>query len=217
MRSNDVASCSESILFTGQQGVGAPTGTFQTGTKGTTFTAYRNTDISLATFGRAPQIAQNYQFYRIKYFELSIIPDFDTFVVGGAGAQGKPFLYYMIDRGNTINSTASNQDLKAMGAKPVVLDEKQIKIRWRPAVVLATEVQTSTGTTSAQQYQISPWLNTDSTGNGAGFTPSQVCHYGIKWAVENIGGSMTYSATLTAHFEFKKPLYSPSVGEIAPE
>lgn len=208
----DIAYCSESIVFTGKTNATAPTAQFATGLKNSTFPAYYNTDISLATFGRAPAIAANYQFFKIKYFELSIIPDFDTFIVGGAGAQGKPFLYYMIDRGNTINSTATNQDLKAMGAKPVVLDEKQIKIRWRPAVVLANEIQTTTGTTSAQQYMISPWLNTDSSGVGAGFTPSQVCHYGIKWAAENLGGSMSYTATLTAHFAFKKPLHVSGTG-----
>lgn len=212
-RVNDIASCSESILFTGLLPTGPATGTFQTGVKNTTFPAYRNTDISLSTFTRAPSIAQNYQFYKIKYFELSIVPDFDTFIVGGPGAQGKPFLYYMIDRGNAIDFNVTNQDLKAMGAKPVALDEKSIKIRWRPAVVLANQIQTSTGTTSAQQYMISPWLQTDAQTQVGGFTPSQVCHYGIKWAAENLGGSMSYTATLTAHFQFKKPLNLGVIGE----
>lgn len=202
----DIASCSESIIFTAQAGGAPPVNAFTTGTKNTAFPVYRNTDISLATFTRAPLIGANYQFFKIKYFELQIVPDADTFV-GGAGAIGKPFFYYMIDRGNTINNAATNQDIKHMGAKPIALDEKTIKIRWRPAVVLANEIQTSTGTTSAQQYMSSPWLNTDSATNSAAYEPSQVCHYGIKFFAENAGATIGYTATLTAHFQFKKPLY----------
>lgn len=209
----DIASASESITFTGQAGAGAPTALFVSGIKNTTFTAYRNTDISLSTFSRAPQIGANYQYFRIKYFELAIVPDADTFVPG-AQAIGKPFFYYMLDKGNTINNSVSNQAIKAMGAKPIALDEKTIKIRWKPGVVLATEVVTATGTTSAQKYMISPWLNTDSATNTAAYDPSQVCHYGIKWFVENLNQTLTYTATLTAHFEFKKPLFvAPNTGD----
>lgn len=211
----DIASASESITFTGIAGATPPTALFNSGIKNTTFTAYRNTDISLSTFARAPAIGANYQYFRIKYFELSIIPDADTFVAT-AGAIGKPFFYYMLDKGNTINNSVSNQSIKAMGAKPIALDEKAIKIRWKPGVVLATEVVTATGTTSAQKYMISPWLNTDSATNTAAYEPSQVCHYGIKWFVENLNVTMTYTATLTAHFEFKKPLFvAPNDGVVA--
>lgn len=205
-RVNDYAGCSESILFTAIQGANPSTGVFTTGVKNTTFNVYRNTDIQLSTFARAPAIAANYQYYRIKYMELQIVPDADTFT-GVGGQAGKPFFYYMIDKGNTINNAATNQDLKAMGAKPIPLDETTIKIRWKPAVVLANEIQTSTGTTSAQQKMVSPWLNTDSATTGAGFQASPVCHYGIKFFAENFGATLTYTATLTAHFEFKKPLY----------
>lgn len=205
------ASASESIIFTGTTPVGPSTSTFITGQKGTTFGAYRNTDISLSTFTRAAQIGANYQQFRIKYFELAIVPDFDTFIVGGPGAQGKPFLYYMIDKGNSINFNITNQAIKSMGAKPIALDEKTIKIRWRPGVVLANEIQSSTGTVSAQQYMTSPWLPTDANVSIGVYNASQVCHYGIKFFAENVAGPMTYSATLTAHFEFKKPFLSGPV------
>lgn len=212
------ASASESITFTGLPVIGSSTSTFVTGQKGTTFGVYRNTDLSLSTFTRAAQIGANYQQFRIKYLELAIVPDFDTFVVGGPGAQGKPFFYYIIDKGNAINFNTTNQGIKAMGAKPIALDEKTIKIRWRPGVVLANEIQSSTGTTSAQQYMVSPWLPTDSDNALSSFQPSQVCHYGIKYFAENIAGSMTYSATLTAHFEFKKPyIAAPVPGEEPPQ
>lgn len=211
-KASNYATCSESIIFTVSNG-GAPTSTFSTGLKGTTFPVWYNTDIQLVDFARAPAIAANYQQYRIKYFELRIQPDFDTFIVGGAGAQGVPYLYYMIDKGNAINLSTTNQQLKSMGAKPVRLDDKTIVIRWKPAVLLSTQILTSTGATSAQRYNVSPWLNCDEvTAAGGTFNPSQVCHYGIKFFGENIGGSMSFSATLTAHFEFKKPLLTGGMG-----
>lgn len=199
------ASCSETIIFTGILPTGPSTGTFNTGLKGTTFPAYRNTDLSLSTFNRAQIVGACYQQFRIKYLELSIVPDFDTFIVGGAGAQGKPFFYYILDKGNSINFNTTNQAIKSMGAKPIALDEKTIKIRWRPGVVLANEIATASGTVSAQQYMTSPWLPTDAATTISTYNPSQVCHQGIKFFAENVAGSMTYSATLTAHFEFKKP------------
>lgn len=217
-RNSNYATCTDSIIFTGATAGTAPTSVFQTGSKGTTFPAYYNTDIQLADFTRAPQVASSYQQYRIKYFELRIQPDFDTFVVGGPGAQGVPYFYYIIDKAQALNLATSNQQLKSMGAKPIRLDAKTITIRWKPSVLLSTQIQTSSGAVSAQKYAVSPWLNCDEiTATGSSFTPSTVCHYGIKWAAENIGGLMSYSATLTAHFEFKKPLLASAVSEPAPE
>lgn len=214
IRNRNFATATDSIIFTGATSATAPTAVFQSGTKGTTFPAYFNTDIQLADFARAPQIAANYQQYRIKYFELKIQPDFDTFIVGGPGAQGVPYLYYIIDKAQALNNATTNQQLKSMGAKPIRLDDKTITIRWKPSVLLSTQIQTSTGAVSAQKYAVSPWLNCDEvTATGTTFTPSSVCHYGIKWAAENVGGPMSYSATLTAHFEFKKPLLATSVGD----
>lgn len=219
LRSNDVASLSESILFTALPPVGPSTGTFQSGVKNTTFTTYRNTDLSLSTFYRAGLVAQGYQYFKIKYLELSIVPDFDTFIVGGPGAQGKPMFYYMIDRGNAIPFNVSNQAIKAMGAKPIALDEKSIKIRWRPGVVLANEIVSAAGTVSAQQYMTSPWLPCCANSDGPGpYQLSQVCHQGIKFFAENFGGSVSYTATLTAHFAFKKPsVPAAAPGQTAPE
>lgn len=207
LRSNDVASCSESITFTAIQGGAPPTSTFPTGALNTTFTAFHNTDLSLSTFTRAPSVAANYQFFKIKYLELLVLPQVDTYT-GQGGAASKAYFYYMLDKGNNLSFNLTNQNIKAMGAKAIALDEKPIKIRWRPAVVLANEIQTSTGTTSAQQYMVSPWLNCDTGGQISGFNPSNVCHHGIKFFAENNGATVNYTATLTAHFVFKKPMYN---------
>jgi len=213
-RVNDQAGVSESIVFTARNLLVPSTPTFVSGATNTTFNVYTNTDIQLADFTRAAAVAANYQFFKLRYLELSILPDADTFAPGATS--GKPYLYYMIDKGNTINLSATNTDIKNMGAKPIALDEKPIHIRWRPGVSLATEIITSTGTTSAQMYKVSPWLNTDSSVTAAGFTPSDVCHYGVKFAVENNGSPINYNATLTAHFSFKKPLAQPAQAPVPP-
>lgn len=207
-RVNDQAGVSESIAFTARNLLTPSTANFVSGATNTAFNVYTNTDIQLADFARASAVAANYQFFKLKYLELSFLPDADTFAVGATS--GKPYLYYMIDKGNTINIASTNVDIKNMGAKPIALDEKPIHIRWRPGVSLATEIVTSTGTTSAQMYKVSPWLNTDNSVTNPGFTPSDVCHYGIKFAVENNGQPLNYTATLTAHFAFKKPLAQTS-------
>lgn len=212
-RVNDVAGVSESIPFEGRFYLpNTQTTVFQTIAGYATGQAvYYNTDIQLSDFVRAANVAANYQFFKLKYLELKFLPDADTFVPGGAGGVngGKPYLYYMIDKGDVINVSLTNDQLKRMGAKPIALDEKPITIRWRPGVSLSTEIQTSSGTTSAQMYKVSPWLNTDENPIASGFTPSQVVHNGIKFFVENSGtASYPYRATLTAHFAFKKPLYT---------
>jgi len=203
---------SESIVFTGRLGALVPsTDVFQTiAGYAPNNVAYTNTDIQLQDFTRAALVAQGYQYYKIKYLELSILPDADTFVPGGAGGVngGKPYFYYMIDKGNSIGLTATNTDLKRMGAKPIALDEKPIYVRWRPGVSLSTEITTSTGATSAQMFKVSPWLNCQENVGTSPWTPSQVVHNGIKFFAENSGtSSLPYRMTLTAHFQFKKPAF----------
>jgi len=209
-RVNDVASCSETVPFQARLfAPGTQTYNFTSGAKGSAINCYKMIDYSLNSFFRAPSIGANYQFYRIKYFELTILPDADTFAPGAAS--GKPYLYYMVDKGNTLNLGMTSPQLITMGAKPVVLDEKPIKIRWSPGVSLSTQISTATGTTSAQMYKVSPWLNTDATTNIIGFQASQVVHYGLTFFAENTGTGVNYTGQLTAHFEFKKPLQSQSV------
>lgn len=205
----DQAGASESTPFYARtQAPGSTTRNFVSGGKGTVFNVYSSADFGLNDLFRSVAIASQYQFFKIAYLELSILPDADTFAPGGPS--GKPYLYYMIDKGNNINVGATNEQLKDMGAKAIALDEKPITIRWRPSVLLSTQINTATGTTSAGMYKTTPWLNTDANPNGIGFQPSQVCHYGLKFFVENNGAPVNYSGTLTAHLLFKKPLSTVS-------
>lgn len=211
LRVADTAGVSESIIFFGKQALPVPPVANFLGTDPTNPAAltYFNADISLASFTRAQVVAQGYQRFKIKYFELAIKPDADTFAPGAAS--GKPYFYYMIDKSNSLSAALTTGQLKSLGAKAIPLDEKTIIIRWRPAVTLSTEISTSTGTTSAQMYKVSPILNCDEDPNGGAFQASQVVHNGIRFFVENAGTPVNYRATLTAHFQF----YKPSIPAIA--
>lgn len=201
MRVNDYAGVSESIPFQAQAPLIAPTTSFFT--LNAPGVVYRNVDMTLGLFPRAQLVAQGYQYFRVKYLELKILPSVDTFT---GGTQVKPFFYYMLDKGNTLPPGLTSTQLKSLGAKPIALDENPITIRWKPGVSLSTEISTTTGATSAQRYQLSPWLNVDENPNDGTFNPSLVVHNGIKFFAENVGGvNYNYSATLTAHIEFKKP------------
>lgn len=215
-RVNDRAGVSESIIFFGQQALPVPPTQNFVGTDPTNPAAltYYNADISLASFTRSQVVASAYQRFRIKYFELQFKPDADTFAPGAAS--GKPYLYYMIDKSNSLAAALTTGQCKALGAKAIPLDEKIITIRWKPAVTLSTEISTSTGTTSAQMYKVSPILNCDENPNGGAFQPSQVVHNGIRFFVENAGAPVNYRATLTAHLEFMKPSL-PVIPQTAPQ
>lgn len=218
LRVNDYAGLSETIDLSARNVLIPPTSNFFT------FLAnnpppgnqvYTMTDTALTSFVRASAVAQGYQYYRIKYFEVKILPSADTFNPGSSA--GKPYFYYMIDKGNTLPLALTQYQMKALGAKPIVLDEKPIVIRWRPGVQLSTEINTLTGTTSAQKYQVSPWLNTDEDPNVVTFQPSQVVHNGMKFFAENVGsGTILFKATITAHIQFKKPAI-PATSFGAPE
>lgn len=212
----DRAGVSESIIFFAQTALPVPPVSNFVGTDPGTPTAltYFNADISLASFTRAQLVAQGYQRFRIRYFELQIKPDADTFAPGAAS--GKPYLYYMIDKSNSLAAALTTGQLKSLGAKAIALDEKVITIRWKPAVTLSTEISTSTGTTSAQMYKVSPILNCDENPNGGAFQPSLVVHNGIRFFVENAGAPVNYRATLTAHFQYFKPSI-PAIATTAPE
>lgn len=205
LRVNDYAGVSESIVFQGRTALPVPPVSNFVGTDPANPAAltYFNADLSLQQFTRASTVAQAYQRFRIKYFELQIKPDADTFAPGAAS--GKPYFYYMIDKSNSLSAALTTGQCKSLGAKAIALDENVIKIRWRPAVTLSTEISTATGTTSAQMYKVSPILNCDEDPNAGAFQPSQVVHNGIRFFVENAGAPVNYRATLTAHIAFYKP------------
>lgn len=172
-------------------------------------TMYDLHNVTLATYDRAVQIAQGYQFFRMKKIKLTMKIGYDTYQAG-AGAATRPNLYYMIDKSQSIPVNVSLESLKQMGARPRRCDEKPTSIQWAPAVLTADN--TIAGPSPAQ-YKISPWLNTNAQNLGA-FVPSAVQHNGLFWYVQmdSTGGvGYNYSVEVEVQFEFKKPLWTQTL------
>lgn len=190
---NDVAGVSVSTNFNGL----------------TTNNTYSSLTTQLSDFSRAVQVAQAYQFYRIKMIEFKFLPKLDTYVAGGAGGATLPNLLYMIDKSGAISTSFTAGNLLQMGAKPIRFDDKNITIKWRPSVLtdVAFNQGGAPGSSAPSQYKVSPWLATNQNSTSSSqWVPSGVNHLGIHWVVETTGTNSLYDLIVTAHFQFKKPL-----------
>lgn len=207
-RVNDYAGVSETIdLYGTSANVPGQVNNFTSIPANTVANVYTTSDIQLTDFIRASAVARNYQYYKMKYVEIEILPDADTFAPGAAS--GKPYFYYQIDKGNAIPNSTTNVALKTSGCKPIALDEKPIHVRFKPACLLAVNYASgSSGNVStAGMYRVSPRLVTTSI-PGSNTTPAlnDTAHQGMKFFVENNGLAVNYRAKITVHFQFYKPL-----------
>lgn len=166
--------------------------------------------ISLAAFKRASQIAANYQYYRIAKVEMKFRPYKDTFVSGSGVAGSLPYLYYIIDKNESLPLLNVGFDqLREMGAKGIRFDDRTLTISWVPRVSLS--VNDDGGQPPWQLGKDAPWLNTNGNSGDvlAKWTPSSVDHKGIVYGVEQTVSSTpeyVYETDIVCHFEFKDPL-----------
>jgi len=170
-------------------------------------TMYQKRDFTIAANPRAAGLAASFQHYRIKKVTFIFRPQVDTFVGGGVlGGYTAPHLYYMIDKSGSIPTNVSIAGLKSMGAKPIRLDEKEIKITWRPSVLMNTVDAGTPGVFSS--YKVSPWLSTNQNALNPGvFNVSSVDHLGIFWYAETTGAStLNYTVEAVLDIQYKKPL-----------
>jgi len=164
---------------------------------------YSLMNTALDQFPRAIQVAGAYQHYRIKKIALTFKPPYDTFQEGGVST--KPRLYHMIDKAGAIPTNITLEGLKAMGARPRDLDEKNLIVSWAPSVLEAT--MDVAPNSIASKYRISPWLATNNAPIQPGvFIPSTVDHLGCYWYVDQLAGNPQYQMEVEVQFEFKKPL-----------
>lgn len=164
-----------------------------------------NSTIQLINFARALTISKAYQLYRISKVRITFTVPYDTYQAG-AGAQGKPNLYFMVDKSGTFPLATTIDMLKQAGARPRVVDNKPTSVQFKPSVL--TEEETLAGPVAAQ-YKLSPWLATDA---------NTVNHRGLWWILDQqfpAGNGVQYEAELEVQFEFKKPLWT-AVGGNAP-
>jgi len=180
---------------------------------------YSIMNTTLEQYDRAIQVAQAFQFYRIRNIAAKIKPQFDTYTYNagsGSTAQGygKPKLYYMLDKSGSLPTTVGLENLKQMGAKPRNLDEKPLLISWAPTVL--TDSMTAPGGSSQPgSFKVHPWLNTSANTVSPGvWTPNTIDHLGVYFYVESTSyggtGGLPYQVEVEVQFEFKKPLWSRS-------
>lgn len=176
---------------------------------------YQKRDFTISVNPRASAVANAYQHYRIKKITLIVRPQVDTFT-GGVGYTA-PNFYYMIDKSGSLPTNITLSALKSMGAKPIRLDEKTIKISWRPSVL--QEVVDVGGAVGSRpvSYRISPWLSTNENALNPGvFVCSSTDHLGIFWYAETPAGVSTlqYNVEAVLDVEYKKPMNSSLTGDI---
>lgn len=172
-------------------------------------TTYNLNDVQLAQFTRAAAVAQAYQFFRIKKLTFKVQPLIDTFIATAPGATQVPYLLWAINKAGYAYPGLIDEWFYDNGSKPIRFDDKTVTISYSPAVVLdAAEAMTPGVGNQANLIKTSPWLNTNTNAFVAAWAPSQVSHCGHVMKVTSPGSTqaMNYRMTMTAEFEFKKPL-----------
>lgn len=177
------------------------------------FNAYTDYQASLARCVRATNIARGYQQYRITKVEYIFKPLLDTFSSDNAGVgAGVPYLYAVVDKTAEFSAFTTADQLREAGAKPRRLDDKSIKITFKPAV-LDYVYDKNNGTNTWAKPITSPWLATNKLNDTStpSWSPSSIDHLGLAWMVEGGVNTVTqYQLEVVQHFQFRRPAFLPS-------
>lgn len=170
-------------------------------------TSYNINDVQLSAFPRASAVAQGYQYFRIKLLKFIITPLLDTFSSGGATQV--PYFHWVINKTGSGYVGLTKDWYLQNGAKPRRFDDKNVVIQYAPAVLIDTVEAGAAGVVNQPNLpKVRQWLTTNADAFGAVFNPSTVSHTGHYQLITSEGSTqaMTYRMTMTAEFEFKKPL-----------
>lgn len=204
-----------------------------TGTNISPSQAYSIYNFSLSSSARAEQVSQGYQEYRIRLIEMFVKPYADTYdaanVQVGTAGPGLPYFYYMVDKTGVFNNTSTTSlTLKQAGAKPIRLDDKTIRVAYKPAVQIGSSDSGAPPGPAplldlASTYKVSPWITTNQNARTPGqpWAPNSVDHQGIIMAAEQPRGVLPTSVasiSFRIHYEFRKPFFNsnPLPGAPAP-
>jgi len=96
--------------------------------------------------------------------------------------------------------------MRALGAKPFRLDDKQVTFAYKPNILTA---QDNAAAVTTAGVKMTPWLSTDDTPQDANFTLSTAEHYGHTLFVEGGGAGTGLGAVcyldIQIVYEFKNP------------
>lgn len=172
-------------------------------------TAYFDYATSLARCERAASVGRGFQEYKISKVEYHFIPQYDTFAQSG-GSSGVPQLYFRIDKTASLRDFTTVSQLVQTGAKPRRMDDKNICISFKPAILQYARDDTH-GTNPWAKPLVSPWLSTNKLNNTLQpWQASSIDHLGLAWIVDQVippgGQTGSYVVRQRIHYEFRKPI-----------
>jgi len=162
------------------------------------------------TGARASQLAQLFGEYRIKKITYSFRPWFDTFNAMdasiGNSAISVPTLYWRLNRYGDTPAAFAGDYMRAMGAKPLRLDDKIVSFSYAPNVI---QTQQNVVGSSTATIKVSPWLSTDDLVNDNNFTLSTAEHFGNSLFIEAAGAGTAQGQVANLDvkvvYEFRNP------------
>lgn len=162
------------------------------------------------TGARASQLAKLFGEYRIKRIIFTYRPIFDTYSSSlpgvGNSPNSVPTLYWRMNRYGDTPAAFNADYMRALGAKPIRLDDKQVVVSYRPNIIQSQQNVAGAGTAS---IKLSPWLSTDDIVQDNNFNLSTAEHFGHSMFVEggaagNTQGMVCYQ-DVKVIYEFRNP------------
>lgn len=172
---------------------------------------------SLTTSSRAVAVARAYQEYRISRVDVFIKPAYDTFMP--ASGLAVPMLYGVIDKPGAFPFQVIDlESLKQAGARARRLDDKTVRLSFKPAVLLSSDDSGSPPGPSpvnaiAGAVKTSPWLptNANAGANTGAWTPNSVDHRGYVFIIDQPNaqaGTFCAQVETVIHYQFRRPQYT---------
>lgn len=162
------------------------------------------------TGARASALAALFGEYRIKKIIYTYRPIYDTYSssLPGSGnyATQVPTLYWRLNRYGDTPATINGNYMRAMGAKPHRLDDKNITFSYAPNIILSQQNVAGPNTAT---IKVSPWLSTDDVVNNNAFSLSTAEHFGHSLFVEGAGAGTANGTVANMDvkviYEFRNP------------
>lgn len=162
------------------------------------------------TGARASAMAKLFGEYRIKKIIWTYRPIFDTYSSSlpgvGNSPNSVPTLYWRMNRYGDTPAAFNGDYMRAMGATPKRLDDKQIVVSYSPNII---QSQQNVAGAATATIKVAPWLSTDDLVQDNNFNLSTAEHFGHSMFVEG-GGAGTANGAVCYQdckviYEFRNP------------
>lgn len=166
---------------------------------------------------RASAMAKLFGEYRIKKITWTHRPIFDTYSSSLAGTGNSPnsvpTLYWRLCRYGDAPNVFAGDYMRALGAKPHRLDDKQVSFSYAPNII---QSQQNTAAAGQATIKVGPWLSTDDLVDDGNFNLSTAEHFGHTLFVEGGGAGTALGAVcyldIKVVYEFRNPRLTANPG-----